>query len=237
MGDSASIDPYGEATGAAQASGASLGSAERPEDWLVDAAVQGDPSAFAALYDRHLDRVYRHCYYCTGNRADAEDLTQQTFLQAWRAIRRYRRGTTPFIAWLLTISHHVAADHFRTRHAVAAAHATPPMTEERTDPEAALTQRLVQDEVRCALLHLNPQHQQVILLRFIEEFSVAETAAALGKTENNIRVIQHRALAHLRRLLEEPGLEHRPVERTVTDRFQSAVAAAVQTAMASLRRS
>jgi RNA polymerase sigma-70 factor (ECF subfamily) len=63
----------------------------------VDASVKSDASAFAALYDQHVERIYRHCYYQAGNRAEAEDLTQQSFLQAWQAIR-YRRGATPFLA-------------------------------------------------------------------------------------------------------------------------------------------
>ena len=58
------------------------------EERLVVAAVAGDAAAFAAHYDLHLERVYRYCYYRTGNRPDAEDLAQQTFLLAWRAIRR-----------------------------------------------------------------------------------------------------------------------------------------------------
>lgn len=68
------------------------------ERLLVDAAIQGDTDAFAALYDRYVDRIYRHCYYRTGHRIDAENLTQETFLRAWRAISRYRRTGAPFIA-------------------------------------------------------------------------------------------------------------------------------------------
>jgi hypothetical protein len=83
------------------------------EPALVDAAIAGDGTAFAALYDLHLDRVYRHVYYRVGNRADAEDLTQQVFLQAWRAIGRYRRTAAPFIAWLLTIAHNAIVSHYR----------------------------------------------------------------------------------------------------------------------------
>ena len=63
---------------------------------------------FAVLYDRYLDRVYRHVTDWVGNRADAEDLTQQVFLQAWRAIGRYRRTGASFAAWLLTIAQNAA---------------------------------------------------------------------------------------------------------------------------------
>lgn len=169
---------------------------------LVQAAVAGDADAFAGLYDRHVDRVYRHCYYWTANRADAEDLTQQTFLLAWQAIGRYRQTGAPLVTWLLTISDRLAISlHRRQREFVAE------MAEPRADwgdPEAAVVAGLALDDVRRAILRLKPVRQQVIILRYIEGFSAAEIAAALGKTENNIYVIQHRALTDLRCLLREP---------------------------------
>jgi len=171
---------------------------------LVDAAVGGDAAAFAALYDLHLDRVYRHCYYRTGNRADAEDLTQQTFLQAWQAIGRYRRGQAPFVAWLLTIAQRLAMSHFRRAREVATPD-LPPAAPEASDPAVAFGASVTRSTVRRAILHLKPERQAVILLRFIEGFTVPEVAAALGRTESHIRVIQHRALADLRRRLADPA--------------------------------
>jgi len=174
------------------------------ERLLVDAAVQGDVEAFAALYDRYVDRVYRHCYYRTGHRSDAEDLTQETFLRAWRAIGRYRRTEAPFIAWLLTISDRLATSRYRKlrRLLTADVEAVPLHQRPHEDPEGTAITWLVCDEVRRAILQLRPERQQVIILRFIDGLSVAEVAAALGKSEANVSVIQHRALADLRRLLE-----------------------------------
>ena len=63
----------------------------------------------------HVDRVYRHIYYRVGNEADAEDLTQQVFLKAWQAIDRYRKTASPFIAWLMTVSHNLVVDFYRTK--------------------------------------------------------------------------------------------------------------------------
>src|SRR5436305_2441957 len=79
----------------------------------IELAIAGDEHAFAALYDRHLDRVFRHIYYRVGNRADAEDLTQQVFLKAWQAVGRYRQTGAPFIAWLLTIAHNLVVSFYR----------------------------------------------------------------------------------------------------------------------------
>ena len=211
--------------------------AETDEAALVDAAVQGDPLAFAALYDRHIDRVYRHCYYRTGNRTDAEDLTQQTFLQAWQAIRRYRRGSSPFIAWLLTISQNLAMSHHRKAREVAVSDLPLRGDMDEADPTAALSAALTRDEVRAAILQRRPERQHGILPRFIEGFSVAEVAAALGKSENNVRVIQHRALADLRRLLAGLALEENLGSGTLADRIHDAITAAVGKARGARRRS
>lgn len=171
------------------------------EQALVDAAVDGDAQAFASLYDRHLNRVYRHIYYRVGNRADAEDLTQQVFLQAWRAIGRYRRTAAPFIAWLLTIAHNAVVSHYRRARETTRSEIAAPAHDRWTDPEtrAILEQerRLVQQAIR----ELRPEQQLVVTMRFIEGFDYAAIAGALGKREGNVRVIQHRALAELRRLL------------------------------------
>jgi RNA polymerase sigma-70 factor (ECF subfamily) len=190
--------------------------------------VAGDAAAFAALYDRHIDRVYRHCYFRIGNRADSEDLAQQTFLHAWRAIGRYRRGSTPFIAWLLTISQHLAMSHFRKTRPVAPLEGDEPWAREPTaDPEDELASAVMRDSVRAAILRLKAERQQVIILRFIEDFSTAEIAAALGKSENNIRVLQHRALGDLRRLLNEPEAEYAPDDATLIARMREAIELAI----------
>jgi RNA polymerase sigma-70 factor (ECF subfamily) len=204
----------------------SLPVADRAEHVLVDAAIGGDAAAFAALYDRHLDRVYRHCYYRTANRADAEDLAQQTFLQAWKAIRRYRRGTAPFIAWLLTISQHLATSHHRKRRVVRGPVALS-VVDPTLDPDHVVAQSVATDGVRRAILRLRPERQVVIILRYIEGFSVSEVAAALGKTDNHVRVIQHRALGDLRRILAEPATDQQWGDHSLLRRFRDAVASAL----------
>jgi RNA polymerase sigma-70 factor (ECF subfamily) len=180
-----------------EASGSDLGL----EAGWVDAAVAGDSRAFARLYDQHVDRIYRHVLYRIGNRTDAEDVTQQVFLQAWRAIARYERRTTPFVAWLLTIAHNAVVNFFRRARTTNPIDVELPMVGRWGDPEAETTALLEQVAVRRAILRLKPDQQQVILMRFVENIDFADIAAVLGKNEGNIRVIQHRALLELRRLL------------------------------------
>jgi RNA polymerase sigma-70 factor, ECF subfamily len=168
---------------------------------LVERAQAGDAEAFAKLYDLNVARVYRYVYYHLGNQADAEDVTQQTFLQAWRSVRTYKPGPSPLIAWLLTIAHNTAVSLRRRTKDETRFEVEPAATHRWSDPEAQALSRYDRLAVRRAILQLRPDQQQVILLRFLEQLDYEQIAAALGKREGNIRVIQHRALIELRRLL------------------------------------
>ncbi len=186
---------------------AGLAATGAAEAGLIERATRGEAAAFARLYDLHLARVYRYVYYHLGNRADAEDLTQQVFLQAWRAIRSYRQGESPFIAWLLTVAHNVVVS-FRRRHKeVVPLELAPQVAARWADPEAEALAGFTRTAVRRAILQLRPEQQQVIAMRFLEHFDYAEIAATLGKSEGNVRVIQHRALAELRRRLRREVAE------------------------------
>ncbi len=172
---------------------------------LIQRAISRDPDAFGRLYDMYIDRVYRHLYYRVGTVTDVEDLTQQVFLKAWQAIGRYKKTSSPFLAWLITISHNLVVDFYRTKKGKT--YLDVEVVEVVADDSASSPERVaeghfVQRQLRRAILKLHGEQQQVVLLRFIEGFGHEEIASLLGKREGTIRVIQHRALAKLRRILE-----------------------------------
>jgi RNA polymerase sigma-70 factor, ECF subfamily len=172
------------------------------EERLVEAAVTGDVQAFTALYDKYLNRVYRYVYYRVRNRADAEDLTQQVFLRAWGAINRYTPTGVPFAGWLLTIAHNLVVDFLRRAKPVDPLEEEPTNGQRWADPEGSAIARHDALAVQRAISWLKPAQQQVILLRFFEHMSCSDVAATLNKSEVSVRVMQHRALAELRRLLD-----------------------------------
>ncbi len=169
---------------------------------LIQRAISGDADAFGRLYDMYVDRVYRHLYYRVGNVADAEDLTQQVFLKAWQAIDRYKKTASPFVAWLMTISHNLVVDFYRTKKDKTYLEAEVVADDLASSPEQVAEARYVQQQLRRVILQLPGEQQQVILLRFIEGFEFKEIASLLGKSDGAIRVILHRALARLRQILE-----------------------------------
>ena len=170
---------------------------------LVQRAISRDADAFGGLYDMYVDRIYRHLYYRVGNVADAEDLTQQVFLKAWQAIDRYKKTASPFLAWLMTISHNLVVDFYRTKKDKTYLDAEVTADDPTSSPERVAEAHYMQQQLRRVILQLRGDEQQVVLLRFIEGFEFKEIASLLGKSEGAIRVILHRALVKLRHILEK----------------------------------
>ena len=175
---------------------------EADEVLVVQGAISRDADAFGRLYDMYVDRVYRHIYYRVGNVADAEDLTQQVFLKAWQAIDKYKKTASPFLAWLITISHNLVIDFYRTKKDKTYLEAEVTANDLASSPERIAEARFEQQRLRRAILQLRSNEQQVIMMRFVEGFSYAEVASSLGKSEGAARVILHRALVALQRILE-----------------------------------
>ncbi len=172
------------------------------ERMLVQRAIDRETSAFAELYDRHVVRIYRHIYYMVNDAREAEDLTAQTFLKAWEAVDRYKERGAPFVAWLLRIAHNLTVSHLRAKRdhsELQDYYVDPKMTR---NPEQALEQNTDEEHVREAVLKLRAEQRQVIMLRFVEEMDYREVAAVIGKSVPAVRVIQHRALGNLRKLMQ-----------------------------------
>jgi RNA polymerase sigma-70 factor (ECF subfamily) len=175
---------------------------EREEERrLVERAIERDCQAFADLYDRHSVRVYRHIYYMVNDAREAEDLTAQTFLKAWEAIERYKERGTPFLAWLLRIAHNLTVSFLRSKRDHSSLEETYVDQKTHRNPEEALEQAADESRVREAVLSLRDEQRQVIMLRFVEELDYREVAAVIGKSVPAVRVIQHRALGNLRKIM------------------------------------
>ena len=177
----------------------------RAEGALICPCGSRDSAAFATLYEEHVDRVYRHAYYLLGSKTEAEDLTAQTFLQAWAAVDRYQDRGKPVLSWLLTIAHNLVVSRRRNGHHESRLHENIAASGRFVSPEEALIAKSREEEVTRAILKLKPLERQVILLRFVDNVEYAEVAQILGKSVNAVRVIQYRALCNLRRLVGTRG--------------------------------
>jgi RNA polymerase sigma-70 factor (ECF subfamily) len=167
---------------------------------LVTRAQAGDRDALEELYLAHFDRIYSYLHITVGNRHDAEDLTTQTFLKMLESISTFRWGAAPFSAWLFRIAHNLAMDHFRARRRWQPEEEVPepPGAMEASAEEEAI-KALSGESMLDLIEDLSDEQRQVLILKFVFDFSNVEAATVLDKTEGAIKSLQHRALASLQK--------------------------------------
>jgi RNA polymerase sigma-70 factor, ECF subfamily len=171
---------------------------------LVERAQRGDRSALEELYLLHFDRIYSYLHVSVGNRHDAEDLTTQTFLKMLESIKRFRWQSAPFSAWLFRIAHNLAMDHFRaTRRWQPEEEVPEPPGEEEPSAEAEAMQAIGRQSMLELIEDLSHEQQQVLTLKFVFNFSNADVATILEKTEGAVKSLQHRALVSLQKQIAQ----------------------------------
>jgi len=169
-------------------------------DAALVAAAQRDPQAFAHLYVRYVDPVYRYCYRCLVTRETAEDATSLVFAKALAALPRYRADGPSFRSWLFAIAHNVIADTYRAGHPTRSVDAATAVMDRSPDPEAAALAADERSTVAALLAGMPPDQRQVLELR-LAGLTTAEIATALGRRPGAVRATQFRAAARLRTLL------------------------------------
>ncbi|MFZ6027115.1 MAG: RNA polymerase sigma factor [Chloroflexota bacterium] len=159
-----------------------------------------DATAFAELYQRHLPRIYRYHLARCGDVQDAQDLTAQTFLTAFEQIGTFR-GRSSFLGWLFGIASHKVADHFRRRkghvpleEALEVPHPDP-LPEERVSLNLQLAQ------IGRAIRHISPDRAEALGLRLVAGLSAAEAGRVMGKSEAAVKMLVHRGLQELQKML------------------------------------
>jgi RNA polymerase sigma-70 factor (ECF subfamily) len=170
---------------------------------LAARAARGDAGAFGDLYERYLDEIFRFIFYRILDQEEAEDLTERVFLKAWEALPKVRRPVSNVRAWLYRVARNQVIDRHRTRKPTVRLEEVATLHDGAAAPEAAAQAREEGAELAALVATLEPRYQQVIVCRFVNGMSHAETAQVLGLKENHVRVLQHRALQEMRGLLAE----------------------------------
>lgn len=174
------------------------------EEKLVRSAVEGDSSAFGALYDHYHAMIYRFVLIKVGRREEAEDITHQVFLSAWQKIKTYKQRGYPFSSWLYQIARNQVIDHYRAKKGdVSIDKVDPESFAVAVDHDADVMKKVQIEKVRVAVARLKPDYQDVIILRFVEDMSLKETSAALKKSEGAVKLAQHRAINELKEILAD----------------------------------
>ena len=183
----------------------------KQEQQLIHAAQCGDEQALGQLYDANVDRIYRYILYRVSNTEIAEDLTSEVFLRVVEGLPGYQARDVSFLAWLYRIAHARLVDYYRQTNRrgqhqdieFANLHMEDDLDEGLV---AAYNQEVVQEAMRL----LTIEQQQVVHMRFIEGYNLQQAADALGKTVGAVKVMQHRALEALSRILSKQGIVYEP---------------------------
>jgi RNA polymerase sigma-70 factor (ECF subfamily) len=172
-------------------------------DTLLARAHQFDPQALAELHDQLYPQVYRYIAYRLDDPQVCEDISSEVFLRLLDVLKKQAQTIQSARAWLLGTANHLVMDFYRRKYRRNVeqldGHDDIP---DHHSPEGEAESRLIQQEVREAMLNLTVDQQHVIALRFSQELSLDETAQLMSKTVNAVKVLQYRALAALRRQLE-----------------------------------
>lgn len=177
---------------------------------LLAKAQQGDREALQAIVTSYWQPVYRLVYRKVGNAEDAQDLTQETFYKALRALARYQSGDASFQTYLGRIALNTVTDFWRKQgrapEQVELSEYQQPLADTAECPEEYALRREQRQELQALMDKLPSEQRRAVDLRIMAGLSVREAAEKMGKTEAALKMLQQRALQNLRTLCRDGGL-------------------------------
>ena len=188
------------------------------DELLIRRAQRGDADAFEQLLLEHQKNVYNLCYRMAGNPDDAMDLSQETFLRAWRFLDQYQFASA-FSTWLYRLCSNIFIDFLRRRRR----QQTVPRTFEDADgeeqsyavpdaqplPEEQVELKLTRETLAAAMAQLLPEHRAVLQLRVVNEMSYEQIADVLDIQIGTVKSRLSRARNQLKKILERGNLSRR----------------------------
>ena len=171
------------------------------EESLVRRAQQHDQMALTQLYEENFDRIYRYIVLKIGERTEAEDMTQQVFINALKSISSFKWKGTPFSAWLFRIAHNQVVDYLRKKSRQPVYSLNESITASDDNPQKMTEQKMNIEQLVLATKGLTAAQREVIALRFAAELPIAQVAKVMGKSEGAIKALQHSAVVALRKIL------------------------------------
>jgi len=162
-----------------------------------------DPDAYAEIYDNYAPRIYRFIFFKVGNKADAEDLTSETFLKVWEYLKDGQQ-VKYLNALFYSVARHIVIDFYRFR-AKRNEIEEPITTDVPTGQLNMLEKMDIKQDTKVILKSLKllkDEYNEVLVLKYLNELSVGEISKIIDKSPNNTRVLIHRALTALRKMVK-----------------------------------
>jgi RNA polymerase sigma-70 factor (ECF subfamily) len=175
------------------------------EKTILERAQRGDADAFEQIYDFYVAKIYRFVFLKTGNKENAEDLTSESFIRFWSYIHKESIRGESVEPIIYKIARNLIIDFYRKKEIIAI-EIDEVIANRISDEQQDYINRMInREEVRemmSALKELKDEYQEVIILRFVEELEIEEIAEITGKTNGSVRVLSHRALKALEKVMQ-----------------------------------
>ena len=169
---------------------------------LVERAKLGDKQAFARLYEKYLDAIYRYIYFKVGqDQMEAEDQTQKVFMKSWEQLATFDSRGGTFQAWIYRIAHNLVVDFYRSQKNTINSVELELIPDEK-NLEAEVLNRFEVDAVKQALIHLSADQREVISLKYIEDLTNKEICQIMHKKPDAVRALQSRAVRQLQKIVK-----------------------------------
>jgi len=179
---------------------------ERNDDDLILRIQSGEKNAYGELVRAYMQPAYYSALALVGSHDDALDLSQQAFIRAWGAIRRFERGRS-FFTWYYRILRNLCMNRLRDRAAQAMPFSHCVQVQEAAstadDPSVCTERSMLRERVRSALDRLRPEEREIVVLRDLEGYSYAEIAELLECPQGTVMSRLYYARKHLKDLLED----------------------------------
>lgn len=174
------------------------------DKFLILKTKAGDENAYGKIYDAYVKEIYRFIYLKVASREEAEDLTHEVFIKIWQYVKNNNQAIKNLRAFLYQTARHLTVDYYRKKKSIpldesqlaqAADRQVAPAFEQQFDKQQKF------ENLEQALLKIKDQYREVLILKFTQDLSLSEIAKILNKSKGAARVLVHRALKELRKVL------------------------------------
>ncbi|WYP27593.1 RNA polymerase sigma factor [Alkalihalobacillus sp. FSL W8-0930] len=180
---------------------------------LVERILNGDQVAIQTLYDRYTKKLFSYIYSQTNHYHDSEELLQDVFFKAANHLSTFKKQAS-FKTWIFKIARHAIIDYYRSSYfRNQLARFIPGSEQQQESAQATVMRNEETKQLHHAINQLPLSYRTVLYLRYIEDFSLKETAAVMGKTIYSVKALQKRGLLMLKK---DVGMEVHTFEQTTT---------------------
>ncbi|MBI5254543.1 RNA polymerase sigma factor [Candidatus Falkowbacteria bacterium] len=175
--------------------------------FVLQVQYRKDPDAFAKLYDLYIEKIFRFVLFKVSRQEDAEDISADVFLKAWKYIKESEKKVSNFKAFIYQVARNCVIDFYREKNRTfEKANEDQELIEDARDQKDLAQQ--VENKIEIAAVEnylnkLKEEYREIILLRHVEGFNIKEIAQILGKKSGAIRVLLHRAMKALKEIANE----------------------------------